>query len=207
MRIHQTRALQTGRWPLVLALMGIGLGGCSVVRQHISWQPKPPPERGTQAMLAAADANQITLFGDLIGGGESRYFTRTAVSLRQHSFSDVGSDLDVDIDSTGRRMVVSSTRHNTQPDLYIKSIEGLAVTQLTADPSSDVQPVFSPDGSRVAFASNRSGNWDLWIIDVEGGAPLQVTSSQADEIHPSWSPDGTQLVFSSLPAGGGQWEL
>jgi len=104
-------------------------------------------------------------------------------------------------------MVFASTRHNLRPDLYLKSVRGVAVTQLTSDPSSDIQPVFSPDGRHVVFASDRTGNWDVWMIDVEGTQPVQITSGPGDEVHPSWSPDGEQLVYCSMPPGGGQWEL
>lgn len=161
----------------------------------------------SQAVLAAARSNDISLFGDLPGTGAVTYYTRSATSLRQHTFTDVGADFDADISPDGRQLVFASTRHHVRPDLYLKAVDGVAVTQLTADPGSDVQPAFSPDGSRIAFCSQRSGNWDIWMVDVNGGPPVQVTTSPADEIHPSWSPDGTQLVFCSLPAEGGQWEL
>jgi TolB protein len=91
--------------------------------------------------------------------------------------------------------------------LYLKSVDGLAVTQLTSDRASDVQPVFSPDDTRVAFASDRASNWDIWVIRLDGGQPIQITDGLADEIHPSWSPDGRKLVYCSQPAQGGPWEL
>ena len=162
---------------------------------------------GTQAMLAAARSNQISMFGDLPQSSRTAFTTRASVSLMQHTFSEVGADFDPDIEPGGRRMVFASTRHSVLSDLYIKSIDGVAVTQLSSDPSSDIQPVFSPDGQRVAFASNRTGNWDIWIISVDGGAPVQVSNDPGDDVHPSWSPDGKRLVFCSLPANGGQWEL
>lgn len=164
------------------------------------------PQR-VQTVLAAGRAGDISLFGDLPGTADSAYFSRTAVSLRQHTFSEVGADFDPDIDPTGERIVFASTRHHMQPDLYLKRPDGVAVTQLTADPAADVQPCFSPDGTRVAFASNRSGNWDIWITASTGGPPVQVTAGPADDVHPSWSPDGSKLVYSSLPAQGGPWEL
>jgi len=162
---------------------------------------------GADAMLAAARAREISMFGDI---GEQRggaYFTRAAVSLRRHTYTEIGGDSDVDVDPTGRQIVFASTRHNTNPDLYMKSVEGVAVTQLTSDPASDIQPALSPDGSRVAFASDRSGVWDIWIVDVGGGQPLRVTDSLADDVHPTWSPDGRQLAYCSMPVDGGQWEL
>ena len=162
---------------------------------------------GTRAMLAAARANQISMFGDLPQVSPTAFTTRASVSLIQHTFSEVGADFDPDIEPGGRRIVFASTRHSVLSDLYIKNTDGVAVTQLSSDPSSDIQPSFSPDGRRVAFASNRTGNWDIWIISVDGGAPVQVTNDPGDDVHASWSPDGNRLVFCSLPANGGQWEL
>ena len=190
---------------LMLGLLGATVLGISCVGSHDA-ETTITGDR-THAMLAAASSHQINMFGELGDEGRSNYFTRAAVSLRQHTFAEIGADLDPDIDSAGRRMVFASTRHNAQPDLYTKSTDGVAVTQLTSDPSADVQPVYSPDDQRVAFASNRSGNWDIWIIGVDGGQPRQVTRGLADEVHPSWSPDGTRLVYCSLPTEGGQWEL
>lgn len=158
-------------------------------------------------MLVAARSGRINLFGELATDGKSSYVSRANIALERHTVTNVGADYDVDIDPTGRRMVFASTRHNLEPDLYMKSVDGVAVTQLSSDPASDIQPVFSPDGSRIAFASNRSGNWDIWVINVNGGPPAQVTRSMADEIHPSWSGNGRDLVYCSLPTEGGQWEL
>lgn len=162
---------------------------------------------GTRAVLAHADARQITLFGDAPDGRDAEFSNRSAQSMRQHTFTEVGADFDADIDTTGHRLVFSSTRHSLRPDLYVKDVDGIAVTQLVSDPADDVQPSWSPDDRRVAFASNRAGDWDIWITNVHGDPPVQVSSGPADDMHPSWSPDGTKLVFCSLPPGSGQWEL
>jgi Tol biopolymer transport system component len=158
-------------------------------------------------MLAAARANNLSLFGDIDQGRDDTYASRMSVSLRQHTFTETGDDFDPDINSAGQLIAFASTRHHNQPDLYVKSVDGIAVTQLTSDPASDIQPSFSPDDTRVAFASNRGGSWDIWMVDLEGGQPVQVTSGLADELHPSWSPDGRKLAYCSLPPTGGQWEI
>jgi TolB protein len=191
----------------VLLLLG-GLPGCAMWKQLTTAPPEPvKPSVGKQTLLAAARNNEITLFGDLPGTGGAQYRTRTAVGLKQHTFSVDGSDFDPDLDAKSGRVVFASTRHHLEPDLYMKSADGVAVTQLTADPAADIQPAFSPDGQRVAFTSNRSGNWDLWVIDLQVGRPVQITDTLSDEIHPTWSPDGKRLVYSRLAPYGGQWEL
>jgi TolB protein len=155
----------------------------------------------------AASARQINMFGELPWQSARTPGTRESVSLKQHTWSEVGADFDPDVDGSGARMVFASTRHSLKPDLYIKSLEGVALTQLTSDPASDVQPTFSPDGQRIAFASDRAGNWDIWVMDLSGGAPMQVTSTPADELHPSWSSDGERIVYCAMSEAGGAWEL
>jgi TolB protein len=177
--------------------------GCSLRRPRTD----EATNEATSVILAAARAQQIRMFGDFPGSPAPEYVSRTLMSLRQHTFADVGGDFDVDVSSTGERLIFASTRHHTQADLYLKAVNGVAVTQLTSDPASDIQPAFSPGDTQVAFASNRGGDWDIWIINTDGGPPIQITSGPADDLHPSWSPDGSQLVYCSLPPGGGQWEL
>jgi len=149
----------------------------------------------------------ITLFGQVGSGSGAPYVARPARSLQQHTFASEGRDFDPDIDRTGRLMVFASTRHAPKPNIYIKSVTGSTVTQLTAEASSDVQPRFSPDGQRIAFASDRTGNWDVWVMDSDGGNLTQVTSSYWQEIHPSWSPDGGKLAYCALAQSGAPWEL
>jgi TolB protein len=196
------------RWSMLMLL--VSCTGCA----HLGVSPLRSTSKDRQdqtgssrPMLAAMRAGEVNMFGEISNGSHAAYFTRSAVGLYQNTFGEEGGDFDPDVDAEGKLLVFSSTRHNLKPDLYVKAVEGIAVTQLTSDPNSDTQPIFSPDGTRVAFASDRSGNWDIWVIDVAGTHPIQVTDSPGDELHPSWSPDGDKLVFCSLPAGGGQWEL
>jgi Tol biopolymer transport system component len=73
--------------------------------------------------------------------------------------------------------------------------------QLTHDAATDFDPVFSPDGKRIAFSSNRSGSFDIWMIDADGRRRMQLTSMDSDERSPKWSPDGKKIAFLTIANG------
>ena len=51
-------------------------------------------------------------------------------------------------------------------------------------------PAWSPDGSKIAFNSNRSGNWEIWAMDADGGNCVKLTAMKKLNSLPRWSPDG-----------------
>ena len=63
-------------------------------------------------------------------------------------------------------------------------------------------PAWSPDGSRVAFVSNKSGTSEVWLADENGGDPHQLTFRDAAlTLQPRWSPDGLWILFTSIATG------
>jgi hypothetical protein len=86
------------------------------------------------------------------------------------------------------------------PDLIVGSLLGefdvLPIGGITGRAS------WSPDGTKIAFAGNASGNWDICVVDAGGGPPVDLTSSSpAADTEPRWSPDGTRVAFSSDRGG------
>ena len=87
------------------------------------------------------------------------------------------------------------------------SVRGLrgAVVRLTTGSDLNTEPVASPDGEWVAYASDRSGegHLDIWIQRLSGGEPFRLTRDLADEREPTFSADGSRIAFRSERDGGG----
>ncbi|MHC1635680.1 MAG: TolB family protein [Candidatus Methanospirareceae archaeon] len=71
----------------------------------------------------------------------------------------------------------------------------LLYTQLTTNLSDDLNPTWSPDGSKIAFTSNREGNFDIWLINSDGTGLEQLTDEPTDEKYPAWSHSGDKIAF------------
>jgi Tol biopolymer transport system component len=77
--------------------------------------------------------------------------------------------------------------------------------RVTANAAEDTHPAWSPDASRIAFQSNRDGNWEIYVIEAEGsGEAIRVTAHPAADQRAAWSPDGTTIAFASDRSGAGE---
>lgn len=75
------------------------------------------------------------------------------------------------------------------------------VWRVTGEGGSEGWPTWSPDGRRIAFQSDRSGNWDIWIINADGSGLVQLTRHKANDRYAAWSPDGSKMAFTSNRSG------
>lgn len=82
-------------------------------------------------------------------------------------------------------------------DVYVVPTGGGKALQLTTSSSHETQPIWSPDGKTIAFASDRNGNYDIYTVPVEGGVAQRLTTNSAYETPLAFSPDGKEIYFSA----------
>jgi len=82
-------------------------------------------------------------------------------------------------------------------DLWIVSREGGAAQRLTSGIGIESGPIFSPDGSEIAFTGEYDGNRDLFTVPASGGVPTRLTWHPGGDFAVGWTPDGKQVLFTS----------
>jgi Tol biopolymer transport system component/C-terminal processing protease CtpA/Prc len=91
----------------------------------------------------------------------------------------------------------SKIAYTYKGDLYVVPSVGGDAKQITFHEAHDYKPVWSKDGDKIAFASDRYGNFDIFIMDANGGAASRLTYHSNDELPYDFSTDGTKVVFGT----------
>src|SRR5262249_21916444 len=124
------------------------------------------------------------------------WFDRTGKTLGTlAALNEVGLQ-GIRISSDGRRVAVTRNVLGND-DGYL--LDGIRSTRFTFDAATDRLPIWSPDGSRIVFQSNRKGARNLYLKPSSGasGEELLFESSQ-DKTASDWSPDGRFILFNSV---------
>jgi Tol biopolymer transport system component len=116
------------------------------------------------------------------------------------TFGDPGVYRTLTISPDGKRVAAERTDRETQnKDIWLLDVASGATTRFTSDPGWDAFPLWSPDGSRIIFTSNRSGVYDLYQKASSGaGNEVLLYRSTEGKGPNSWSPDGRFLIYYSL---------
>ncbi|RLA05807.1 MAG: amidohydrolase, partial [Gammaproteobacteria bacterium] len=100
--------------------------------------------------------------------------------------------LSLDVSPNGQTIVM-----DILGDIYQLPIIGGKAVRITSGMAFDSQPVFSPDGRKIAFISDRNGGDGLWIMNVDGSKALEVSkNAMGFYATPEWSPDGKSILVS-----------
>src|SRR5215469_14907698 len=97
--------------------------------------------------------------------------------------------------------VIAAAESGGATNLYLLSLSGSVIRQLTRGPSINVSPAVSSDGSRLAFTSDRGGTPQIYVMGLSGGEPRRITYKGAYNSNPAFSPDGEQIAYQSRAGG------
>jgi len=101
--------------------------------------------------------------------------------------------------SDGRLLFHSKGRFSktVATQISIANIDGSNVIQLTNDDTHNFNPKISPDGTQIAYLSNRDGNQEVYVMNVDGSNQIRLTKNRIRDGDPAWSPDGSKVFFTS----------
>jgi len=86
-------------------------------------------------------------------------------------------------------------------DIWVVPAEGGDATRITDHVAYEGYPVWSPDGRKIAFASDRKGDFDVYVVPAVGGDPEQITFHSSSDIPCDWTPDGERVLFQTRRSG------
>jgi Tol biopolymer transport system component len=96
-----------------------------------------------------------------------------------------------------KALIAFSTDRDGDYEIYAMTADGKKQTRLTNDPGFDLSPAWSPDRTKIAFASFPNGGVDanIFVMNADGSGRTQLTTNPEFEDRPAWSPDGSRIAF------------
>ena len=182
-------------------------------KRHLNaWSFAPPPLRAMPRpgvpVAPGAIAGRIAFVGHAGRGFDVRGMDAdgghgTNLSRDSRLGGDSGLRGGIAFSPDGTRIAFASARDHpptergeTSTELYVMAADGSGQRRLTRNLADDLDPTWSPDGERIAFARAVPGGWDIYVMNADGSGQRPLVATPAAEVAPAWSPDGGRIVFS-----------
>jgi tRNA A-37 threonylcarbamoyl transferase component Bud32/dipeptidyl aminopeptidase/acylaminoacyl peptidase len=179
---------------------------------EIRGDPRPLAQQMSIDAVGLADfsaARNGTLVFRTAGSAVRRLVWRDRSGRELGSVGTPGVYGDMWLSPDGGRVVVTSGDSDGEEDIWIHDLERGVGSRFTFDPASDIAPVWSPDGERIAFSSTRrtGSSYDLYVQDATGsGSAVELLTGDQQLIAGDWSRDGKYLICAVYDVGT-SWDI
>lgn len=161
-----------------------GYGRRSITKNgSINLNPRWSPTGSAIAYTGYAAGNPDLYVADL-GKGQIRRVAAKAGINTGGAFAPGGGTL-----------ALTQTVGSDSEIFTIDAASGAAIGRLTSSPGIDVSPSWSPDGSKIAFVSERSGGPQIYVMNKDGSGAHRVSFQGSNNTSPAWSPLGDRIAF------------
>lgn len=194
-RLAFTRILEEPRRASIRIIGADGTGETTLVDDAMdpSWSPD-----GAQIAFSSVHEGANEIYVVNVDGSDLLRLTE-GPNDRYAAWSPDGDRIAFSSASSGKEEFVTDdarrdpTRKNLNlsprpaRDIFVMASDGSDVHRLTSDPSNNDNPAWSPDGDRLAFGSNRDGDYDIYVMASDGTGLAQLTDFDGSDGSPSWT--------------------
>jgi tricorn protease len=176
--------------------------GKTILRYRIIDKPSassPPDERGRLLMCRGEFARYLSVAADPFRKRRDRYMIRSIAAVLIAVFGAGVCPGQSDKPLLLRNPTASRSQiaFSYAGDIWIVAREGGEARRLTTGPGAETRPIFSPDGSMIAFTGEYDGNQDVFVVPAAGGVPRRLTYHPGPDEAVGWTPDGKRVLFNS----------